>query len=59
MHQGGTCPGDSGGPFFESGSNLILAINSFGISPNCPAGIDGGYRIDQMDDLDWLTAILD
>ena len=56
-HQGGTCSGDSGGPFFEQGTQTIVAVNSFGINANC-RGTDGGYRIDQPDDLNWLTGIL-
>jgi hypothetical protein len=34
-HQGGTCYGDSGGPVFQKGTNLIVAIIPFGYSPNC------------------------
>jgi hypothetical protein len=58
VHQGGTCPGDSGGPIFLEGTNEIVAVNSFGIAPTCPSGIDGGYRVDQTDDLDWLATWL-
>lgn len=54
VHQGGTCPGDSGGPVFVAGTRTIVAVNSFSISPACPSGVDGGYRIDQGDDLGWL-----
>ncbi len=50
---GGTCFGDSGGPEFYRGTNVIGAVTSFGINGNC-AGTGGGYRIDQTDDLDWL-----
>lgn len=50
---GGTCFGDSGGPEFYRGSNVIGAVTSFGINGNC-AGTGGGYRIDQQDDLDFL-----
>ncbi len=53
-HQGGTCFGDSGGPVFDGDTNLIVAVTSFGISPNC-TGFDGAYRIDQQDDLDFLA----
>jgi hypothetical protein len=53
-HQGGTCFGDSGGPIFQSGTLTIVAVNSFGISPNC-TGTGGGYRVDQADDLAWLA----
>jgi hypothetical protein len=56
---GGTCNGDSGGPVFdlqEPGDNLIVAVTSFGVSNAC-RGIDGAYRIDQPDDLEWLEPI--
>lgn len=53
-HQGGTCFGDSGGPVFDGTTNLIVAVTSFGISPNC-TGFDGAYRVDQQDDLDFLA----
>ena len=53
VHRGGTCYGDSGGPIFDEGTNLIVAVTSFGMSPNC-TGIGGGYRVDQADDLTWL-----
>jgi hypothetical protein len=58
---GGTCNGDSGGPVFDlqdEGENLIVAVTSFGISNAC-RGIDGAYRIDQQDDLEWLVPIQD
>jgi hypothetical protein len=52
---GGTCFGDSGGPTFDStSSNLVVAVTSFGPSPNC-GGIGGAYRIDQPDDLAFLA----
>ena len=57
VHKGGTCNGDSGGPIFVSNDTLIVAINSFGISGSCK-GVDGGYRLDQADDLDWLHEVL-
>jgi hypothetical protein len=54
-HQGGTCFGDSGGPVFDAGTNQIVGIISFGISPNC-TGFTGAYRIDQRDDIAFLAA---
>jgi Trypsin len=56
-HQGGTCSGDSGGSFFVNNTNQIVAVNSFGVPPNC-TGNDGAYRIDQPDDIAWLQAVL-
>jgi secreted trypsin-like serine protease len=51
---GGTCFGDSGGPTFDNtSSTLIVAVTSFGLSPNC-TGVGGAYRIDQPDDLEFL-----
>lgn len=54
---GGTCFGDSGGPQFLAGTNTIVAVTSFGLNGNC-AGTGGGYRIDQADDLNWLSTFL-
>jgi hypothetical protein len=50
---GGTCFGDSGGPQFLAETNTVVAVTSFGLNGNC-AGVGGGYRVDQADDLDWL-----
>ncbi len=55
--KGGTCFGDSGGPQFQRGTNTVLAVTSFGLNGNC-AGVGGGYRIDQPDDLEWLATFL-
>jgi hypothetical protein len=56
---GGTCFGDSGGPTFDgTTSNVIVAVTSWGQSPNC-GGKSGVYRLDQKDDLDFLASILD
>jgi hypothetical protein len=52
---GGTCFGDSGGPTFDNtSSNVVVAVTSFGISPNC-TGIGGAYRLDQPDDQAFLA----
>ena len=52
---GGTCFGDSGGPTFDdTDSNLVVAVTSWGQSPNC-TGKGGAYRIDQPDDLAFLA----
>lgn len=42
---GGTCFGDSGGPFFADESGYLIAVNSFGLSPYC-TGADFAYRTD-------------
>jgi hypothetical protein len=53
---GGTCFGDSGGPTFDTtDSLLIVAVTSFGVSPNC-TGFGGAYRLDQPDDLAFLAS---
>lgn len=52
---GGTCFGDSGGPTFDTTTSLLLvAVTSFGYSPNC-TGVGGAYRLDQPDDLAFLA----
>jgi hypothetical protein len=51
---GGTCFGDSGGPQFLAETNIVAAVTSFGLNGNC-AGVGGGYRVDQADDLDWIA----
>ena len=54
---GGTCFGDSGGPTFDNtDSVLLVAVTSFGFSPNC-TGVGGAYRLDQPDDLAFLAAL--
>lgn len=53
-HTGGTCFGDSGGPIFEDDTTVITAVTSFGISETCTDG-GGGYRLDQPDDLAFLS----
>ncbi|WP_225754490.1 trypsin-like serine protease [Actinotalea sp. Marseille-Q4924] len=51
---GGTCSGDSGGPIFVEGSNVVAAVTSYGLNAIC-AGTGGGYRVDTADDLAWLA----
>jgi len=54
--RGGTCSGDSGGPVFLGGpgSNLIVAVTSFGLNPIC-RGTDFAYRVDRSEVLDWIN----
>lgn len=56
-HSGGTCFGDSGGPIFWNGDGSIAAVTSFGVNSNC-VGTGGGYRIDQPDDLSFISSFL-
>lgn len=51
---GGTCFGDSGGPILAGGTDVIVAVNSFGLNGNC-AGDGGVYRVDQPDDIAFLA----
>ena len=55
---GGTCFGDSGGPNLINDTNVVGGVTSFGLNGNC-AGTGGVYRIDRIDDLEWLDFILD
>ena len=50
---GGTCFGDSGGPNFVDGSNVVAGVTSYGMNGTC-GGTGGVYRVDRSDDLDWL-----
>jgi hypothetical protein len=54
---GGTCFGDSGGPMLIGDSDVIGAVTSFGLNGNC-AGVGGGYRLDQPDDLAFINSFL-
>lgn len=56
-HTGGTCFGDSGGPNFVDGTNVIAGVTSFGLNGTC-SGTGGVYRVDRQDDLDWLATFL-
>ncbi|HEV2107209.1 MAG TPA: trypsin-like serine protease [Thermomicrobiales bacterium] len=42
---GGTCFGDSGGPVFLPGTNIIVGVTSFGLNANC-VGNGFAYRVD-------------
>lgn len=53
---GGTCFGDSGGPNFLGGSNVVAAVTSFGIN-NC-TGVGGVFRMDRAWALDFVGEFL-
>jgi len=52
--KGGTCNGDSGGPVFFYGSNVIAAVTSFGMNGQCK-GLDFSYRLDRAHLLAWIA----
>jgi len=52
--KGGTCNGDSGGPVFFYGTNVIAAVTSFGQNGQCK-GQDFSYRLDRTPVLNWIT----
>lgn len=54
---GGTCYGDSGGPFFLAGTNIVVAITITGSNPNC-GGNDINLRIDTADVQNFLYEYL-
>jgi hypothetical protein len=54
---GGTCFGDSGGPNFLAGTNVVAGVTSFGLAWYCGGG-GGAYRIDQPDDLAFISSFL-
>ena len=56
-NSGGTCFGDSGGPNFVGGSNVIGGVTSFGINGNC-AGTGGVFRMDRADVLAFVNSYL-
>jgi secreted trypsin-like serine protease len=56
--QGGTCFGDSGGPVFLRGSNIIVGVNNFVTNYNC-AGQNYAARVDTAEVLAFITSFLD
>ncbi len=54
---GGTCYGDSGGPFFVAGTNIIVATTITGTNRNC-GGADINLRIDTAEVQDFLAPYL-
>ncbi len=51
---GGTCYGDSGGPFFLQGTNIVVATTITGSNPNC-GGNDINLRIDTVEVQEFLS----
>lgn len=54
---GATCFGDSGGPDLQAGTDMILAISSYGASGNCTA-VDYSQRLDTPEALSFLSGFL-
>ena len=52
--KGGSCNGDSGGPVLVEGTNVLAAVVSFGMNPQCK-GQDFSYRLDRTPVLNWIN----
>ena len=52
---GTMCNGDSGGPIVQSGTNIVLAINSYGAAANC-AAVGYAQRLDTPDVLRFINS---
>lgn len=55
---GNTCFGDSGGPNLQAGTNIVLAINSYGPSASCNA-VSYSQRLDTPQVHDFIASFLD
>jgi Trypsin len=57
LHQnaGGVCFGDSGGPDVRSGTNTVLAVNSY-VSNDVCSGLSYSYRVDTPSALAWIRS---
>ncbi|QIK66390.1 trypsin-like serine protease [Nocardioides sp. HDW12B] len=51
--KGGSCVGDSGGPVLAEGTDVLLAVVSFGRNDNC-RGVEYSYRVDREETLAWI-----
>jgi secreted trypsin-like serine protease len=56
-HGGATCSGDSGGPDLQSGTDLMLAISSYGPSASCTA-VEYSQRMDTPEALAFVNSFL-
>lgn len=55
--KGGTAFGDSGGPNLLGGTDIILAVTSWGTNYQC-AGVSYAQRVDTADILEWIEGFL-
>jgi hypothetical protein len=53
----GVCHGDSGGPDLVAGSNVILAVNSFGGGQTCDSNTYS-YRVDTQQAQTWIAGAI-
>jgi len=54
---GGTCFGDSGGPNFLAGTNVVAGVTSFGLNRPC-GGTGGVFRMDRQNVLNFVNSYL-
>jgi secreted trypsin-like serine protease len=53
--KGGTCFGDSGGPVLLQGTNIILALTSYGANYECTS-VSYSYRVDTVEAQNWIAS---
>jgi trypsin len=56
-HGGATCNGDSGGPDLQAGTDVMLAISSYGPSASCTA-VEYSQRMDTPEALAFVSAFM-
>lgn len=56
--RGGNCSGDSGGPILYRDTDVIVAVNSFGLNNTCK-GSDFSYRVDTPAAHEFISEYLD